>query len=138
MNCGAAGLLCCRNHVRILVKMLEECGPIFVDTPTAMAKLAESMTPVEIKIPEAEASENSLNMTIGQCGVWAAENIEPDKEMSELMPIKPDLFSSHAEGRIAAKSMVQFTLDNSDSKPELTRSIEYFVEDVYRPVRTFL
>ena len=34
--------------------------------------------------------------------------------------------------------MVQFTLDISDLKPELGRLIEGIVEDISRPVRTFL
>jgi adenylylsulfate reductase subunit A len=162
-----------------------------MDTPTAMAKLAESMTPRVIKHLEAEAWEDFLDMTIAQCGVWAGENIEPDKEMSELMPTEPYLLGSHAgcagiwcsgpddlpgtpdsyhwgynrmttvsglftsgdgvgasghkfssgshaEGRIAAKAMVQFVLDNKDWKPELSRSVEEVVEEIYRPVATFL
>ena len=45
---------------------------------------------------------------------------------------------SHAEGRMCAKSMVKFALDNKDWKPELDRSVDELVEDVYRPVRNFL
>ena len=181
---------CLRNHL-MMKEMREGRGPIFIDTPTAMAKLAESMTPREIKHLEAEAWEDFLDMTIAQCGVWAGENIEPDKEMSELMPTEPYLLGSHAgcagiwcsgpddlpgtpdsyhwgynrmttvsglftsgdgvgasghkfssgshaEGRIAAKAMVQFVLDNKDWKPELSRSVEEIVEEIYRPVATFL
>jgi adenylylsulfate reductase subunit A len=175
----------------MLKEMKEGRGPIFMDTPTAMAKLAETMTPKEIKHLEAEAWEDFLDMTIGQVGVWAGENIEPDKEMSELMPTEPYLLGSHAgcagiwvsgpedlpgvpahyhwgysrmttvkglftagdgvgasghkfssgshtEGRIAAKAMVKFVLDNKDWKPELERTIDELVEEIYRPVRTFL
>jgi adenylylsulfate reductase subunit A len=181
---------CLRNHL-MMKELREGRGPIFMDTPTAMAKLAESMTPREIKHLEAEAWEDFLDMTIAQCGVWAGENIEPDKEMSELMPTEPYLLGSHAgcagiwcsgpddlpgtpdsyhwgynrmttvnglftsgdgvgasghkfssgshaEGRIAAKAMVQFALDNKDWKPELSRSVEEIVEEIYRPVATFL
>jgi adenylylsulfate reductase subunit A len=181
---------CLRNHLMIK-EMKEGRGPIFIDTPTALAKLAETMTPREIKHLEAEAWEDFLDMTIGQCGVWAGENIEPDKEMSELMPTEPYLLGSHAgcagiwvsgpedlpgvpdhyhwgynrmstvsglftagdgvgasghkfssgshaEGRIAAKAMVKFVIDNKDYKPELARSVDDLVEEVYRPVRTFL
>jgi adenylylsulfate reductase subunit A len=181
---------CLRNHL-MMKEMREGRGPIFMDTPTAMAKLAESMTPREIKHLEAEAWEDFLDMTIAQCGVWAGENIEPDKEMSELMPTEPYLLGSHAgcagiwcsgpddlpgtpdsynwgynrmttvnglftsgdgvgasghkfssgshaEGRIAAKAMVQFVLDNKDWKSELSRSVEDIVEEIYRPVATFL
>ena len=181
---------CLRNHL-MMKEMREGRGPIFIDTPTAMAKLAESMTPEEIKHLEAEAWEDFLDMTIGQCGVWAGENIEPDKEMSELMPTEPYLLGSHAgcagiwcsgpddipgtpdhynwgynrmttvkglftagdgvgasghkfssgshtEGRIAAKSMVQYALENADWKPELSQSVDDVVDEIYRPVKTFL
>ena len=181
---------CLRNHL-MMKEMREGRGPIFIDTPTAMAKLAGSMTPREIKHLEAEAWEDFLDMTISQCGVWAGENIEPDKEMSELMPTEPYLLGSHAgcagiwcsgpddlpgtpdhynwgynrmttvsglftsgdgvgasghkfssgshaEGRIAAKSMVKFALDNMDWKPELSRTVDDIVEEIYKPVTTFL
>lgn len=181
---------CLRNHL-MMKEMKEGRGPIFMDTPTALAKLAETMTPKEIKHLEAEAWEDFLDMTIGQCGVWAGENIEPDKEMSELMPTEPYLLGSHAgcagiwcsgpedlpgtpdhyhwgynrmttvkglftagdgvgasghkfssgshaEGRIAAKAMVKFVMDNKDFKPELARTVDELVEEVYRPVRTYL
>ncbi|MHB1091991.1 adenylyl-sulfate reductase subunit alpha [Thiobacillus sp.] len=45
---------------------------------------------------------------------------------------------SHAEGRMCAKSMVKYCIDNKDWKPELDTSVEQLVEDVYKPVRTFL
>ena len=181
---------CLRNHL-MMEEMRNGNGPIFIDTPTALAKLAETMTPKEIKHLEQEAWEDFLDMTIAQCGVWAGENIEPDKEMSEIMPTEPYLLGSHAgcaglwvsgpndlpgvppdwnwgyrgmttvaglftagdgvgasghkfssgsftEGRIAAKSMIQFVKDNADFAPELEQPVEELVEDIYRPVRNFL
>ena len=181
---------CLRNHL-MMHEMKEGRGPIFIDTPTALAKLAETMTPKEIKHLEAEAWEDFLDMTIAQCGVWAGENIEPDKQMSELMPTEPYLLGSHAgcagmwcsgpedipgtpdhyhwgynrmttvrglftggdgvgasghkfssgshtEGRIAAKSMVKYVLDNREIKPELDRSVEDIVAEIYQPVMNFL
>ncbi len=181
---------CLRNHL-MMKEMKEGRGPIFIDTPTAMAKLAENMTPKEIKHLEAEAWEDFLDMTIGQCGVWAGENIEPDKEMSELMPTEPYLLGSHAgcagiwcsgpddlpgtpdhyhwgynrmttvkglftagdgvgasghkfssgshsEGRMCAKSMVKFVMDNKDWQPELDRPVKDIVDEIYKPVKTFL
>ena len=150
-----------------------------------MAKLAEKMTPKEVKHLEAEAWEDFLDMTISQCGIWVGENIEPDKQPSELMPTEPYLLGSHsgcagiwvsgpddlgapkewswgysrmttvkglftagdgvgasghkfssgshAEGRIAAKAMVKFALDNKDWKPELARSVEDLIEEIYPP-----
>ena len=180
---------CLRNHL-MLHEMKEGRGPIYMDTPTALAKLAETMTPKEIKHLEAEAWEDFLDMCIGQAGVWAGENIEPEKKPSELMPTEPYLLGSHsgcsgiwvsgpedlgapddwhwgyrsmttvkglftagdgvgasghkfssgshAEGRIAAKGMVKFALDNKDWVPELDTPVNDLVEEIYRPVRTFL
>jgi adenylylsulfate reductase subunit A len=181
---------CLRNHL-MMHEMKEGRGPIFMDTPTALAKLAETMTPKEIKHLEAEAWEDFLDMTIAQCGVWAGENIEPDKQMSELMPTEPYLLGSHAgcagiwcsgpedipgtpehyhwgynrmttvkglftggdgvgasghkfssgshtEGRIAAKSMVKFAIDNKDWKPELDRSVDEIIAGIYQPVKNYL
>ncbi|MCL5060369.1 MAG: adenylyl-sulfate reductase subunit alpha [Candidatus Thermoplasmatota archaeon] len=45
---------------------------------------------------------------------------------------------SHAEGRMCAKSMVKYCIDNKDLKPELDTSVEQLVEEIYKPVRTFL
>jgi adenylylsulfate reductase subunit A len=86
---------CLRNHV-MMHEMKEGRGPIYMDTPTALAKLAETMTAKEIKHLEAEAWEDFLDMCIGQAGVWAGENIEPEKKPSELMPTEPYLLGSHS------------------------------------------
>ncbi len=181
---------CLRNHVMIN-EMKEGRGPIYMDTPAALAKLAEKMTPKEIKHLEAEAWEDFLDMTISQAGIWAGENIEPDKTPSEIMPTEPYLLGSHAgcagiwvsgpddipgapkewqwgynrmttiqglftagdgvgasghkfssgshaEGRIASKAMVKFALDNKGWKPELSRTVDELVAEIYRPVQTFL
>jgi adenylylsulfate reductase subunit A len=193
---------CLRNHV-MLNEMLEGRGPIYMDTVTALGKLAETMTPKEIKHLEAEAWEDFLDMCIGQAGVWAGENIEPEKKNSELMPTEPYLLGSHsgccgiwvsgpddlgaptdeeldgvpdhlpkgwnwgyrsmttvkglftaadgvgasghkfssgshAEGRMCAKSMVKFVLDNKDWTPELDTSVDDLIDEIYRPVKTFL
>ncbi|MCW8835629.1 MAG: adenylyl-sulfate reductase subunit alpha [Rhodospirillales bacterium] len=86
---------CLRNHA-MLKEMKEGRGPILMDTPTAMAKLAETMTPQEIKHLEAEAWEDFLDMCIGQAGVWAGMNIRPEETPSELMPTEPYLLGSHS------------------------------------------
>ena len=187
---GPAMGTCLRNHL-MMIELREGRGPIFMDTPTAMANLAANMTPREVKHLEAEAWEDFLDMTIGQCGVWAGENIEPDKEMSEIMPTEPYLLGSHAgcagiwcsgpedlpgtpdhyhwgynrmttvkglftagdgvgasghkfssgsftEGRIAAKAMVKFAMDNRGRNPVPARPVADLVEEIYRPVRNFL
>ncbi|MBI4937320.1 MAG: adenylylsulfate reductase subunit alpha, partial [Nitrosomonadales bacterium] len=45
---------------------------------------------------------------------------------------------SHAEGRLAAKAMVKFALDNKDWKPEFDETAEQISETIYKPVRNFL
>ncbi len=45
---------------------------------------------------------------------------------------------SHAEGRMAAKAMVKYCLDNKDYKPELDTSAEQLVDEIYKPVRNYL
>ena len=86
---------CLRNHA-MLKEMKDGMGPIMMDTPTAMAKLSESMTPKEVKHLEAEAWEDFLDMCIGQAGVWAGLNIRPEETASELMPTEPYLLGSHS------------------------------------------
>jgi len=86
---------CLRNHA-MLKEMKDGNGPIFMDTPTAMAKLAETMTPQEVKHLEAEAWEDFLDMCIGQAGHWAGMNIRPEETKSELMPTEPYLLGSHS------------------------------------------
>ena len=45
---------------------------------------------------------------------------------------------SHAEGRMAAKAMVKYCIDNKDFTPELDTPVDQLVEDIYKPVRTYL
>jgi adenylylsulfate reductase subunit A len=193
---------CLRNHL-MLKEMKEGRGPIWMDTVTALANLRETLSPREVKHLEAEAWEDFLDMCIGQCGIWAGENIEPEKKNSELMPTEPYLLGSHsgccgiwtsgpedvgaptdeaeagvpehlpkgwnwgyrgmttvsglftagdgvgasghkfssgshAEGRMAAKAMVKYVMDNKDLKPELDTEVDTLIEEIYRPVRNFL
>ncbi len=86
---------CLRNHA-MLKEMKDGNGPIFMDTPAAMAKLSETMSPAEIKHLEAEAWEDFLDMCIGQAGHWAGMNIRPEETKSELMPTEPYLLGSHS------------------------------------------
>ena len=85
---------CLRNHI-MLQEMKEGRGPIFRDTPTAMAKLAEDDA-ARSTSSRGRSMGDFLDMTIAQCGIWAGENIEPDKEPSEIMPTEPYLLGSHA------------------------------------------
>jgi len=86
---------CLRNHL-MLKEMKEGRGPIMMDTITALAKLRETLSPKEVKHLEAEAWEDFLDMSVGQCGMWVGENIEPEKKNSELMPTEPYLLGSHS------------------------------------------
>ncbi len=179
---------CLRNHA-MLKEMIEGRGPIMMHTDVAMAKLAETMTPKEIKHLEAEAWEDFLDMCIGQAGVWAGMNIRPEEKPSELMPTEPYLLGSHsgccgiwvsgpediapaewqwgynrmttvkglftagdgvgasghkfssgshAEGRIAGKTMVKFVKDNAGFTPALKGDIPAIAEEIYLPVRNYL
>jgi adenylylsulfate reductase subunit A len=177
---------CMRNHLMIQ-DMKTGKGPIKIHTDVAMKMLAETMTPKEIKHLEAEAWEDFLDMTIAQAGVWAANNMEPEKLPSELMPSEPYLLGSHAgcagiwvsgpedfgpeeyhwgynrmttvrglftagdgvgasghkfssgshaEGRIAGKSMVAFVMDNRDT-PQLGEDVEDLAKEVFMPMETW-
>ncbi|MEW5745448.1 MAG: adenylyl-sulfate reductase subunit alpha [Nitrospirota bacterium] len=84
-----------RNHM-MMVDMKAGKGPILMNTHLAMQELAKTMDAKRIKHLEAEAWEDFLDMCIGQAGLWACKNIEPDKEPSEIMPTEPYLLGSHA------------------------------------------
>jgi adenylylsulfate reductase subunit A len=45
---------------------------------------------------------------------------------------------SHAEGRMCAKSMVQYCIDNKDMKVELDTDPAQLAEEIYKPVRNYL
>ncbi len=94
---------CLRNHISMCALKAGE-GPIKMQTHTAMEiignsfkeKLGEKEGKKKMKHLEAEAWEDFLDMSISQAGLWAAQNIEPDKVPSELMPSEPYLLGSHA------------------------------------------
>ncbi len=86
---------CLRNHA-MLKEMKDGKGPIFMDTPTALQSLAESMDKKEYNHLIAEAWEDFLDMCIGQAGVWAGLNIRPEVNKSELIPTEPYLLGSHS------------------------------------------
>jgi len=86
---------CLRNHL-MLFEMKEGRGPIIMDTVTALAALGETMSKKELKHLESEAWEDFLDMTCGQANLWCAQNCEPEKKNSELMPTEPYLLGSHS------------------------------------------
>ena len=86
---------CIRNHMMIL-DMKAGLGPIKIHTDKALAKLGETMDKKAMKHLEAEAWEDFLDMSISQAGVWAANNMAPEKVPSELMPSEPYMLGSHS------------------------------------------
>ncbi len=86
---------CLRNHL-MLFEMKEGRGPIMMDTVTALAAIGETMSKKELKHLESEAWEDFLDMTCGQANLWCAQNCEPEKKNSEIMPTEPYLLGSHS------------------------------------------
>jgi len=95
---------CLRNHL-MLFEMREGRGPIFMDTAAALnafleEKKAEGMDDKALKKYwkelESEAWEDFLDMSVGQAGLWASMNIEPEKVGSEIMPTEPYMLGSHS------------------------------------------
>ena len=86
---------CLRNHL-MLFEMKAGRGPIIMDTVSALATLGETMSKKELKHLESEAWEDFLDMTCGQANLWCAQNCEPEKKNSELMPTEPYLLGSHS------------------------------------------
>ncbi|MDO8283204.1 MAG: adenylyl-sulfate reductase subunit alpha [Thermodesulfovibrionia bacterium] len=92
-----------RNHL-MMKDMKAGKGPIIMRTDEAMAainktfidQLGEKEGKKKVKHLESEAWEDFLDMCIGQAGLWACKNIEPDKSPSEIMPTEPYLLGSHA------------------------------------------
>jgi adenylylsulfate reductase subunit A len=92
-----------RNHM-MMMDMKAGKGPILMNTHHAMEaisknfieKFGEKDAQKKIKHLEAEAWEDFLDMAIGQAGLWASKNVEPNKEPSEIMPTEPYLLGSHA------------------------------------------
>jgi len=84
-----------RNHAAMM-DMKAGLGPIIMHTDKALQAMAQTMDPKRLKHLEAEAWEDFLDMTISQAGLWAANDVEPDKVPSELMPSEPYLLGSHA------------------------------------------
>jgi len=93
---------CLRNHL-MLFEMKEGRGPIMMDTVSALATLGETMSKKELKHLESEAWEDFLDMTCGQANLWCAQNCEPEKKNSEIMPDfdwVPDAYKWDYKGKV--------------------------------------
>jgi len=92
-----------RNHL-MMRAMKDGKGPILMNTHHAMAEfskriidqLGEKVGAKKLKHLEAEAWEDFLDMAIGQASLWAANDVQPEKVPSEIMPTEPYLLGSHA------------------------------------------
>jgi len=95
---------CLRNHL-MLNELKEGRGPIYMATDVALnafleAKREEGMDEKSVKKfwkhLESEAWEDFLDMSVGQAGLWAGQNCEPEKIGSEIMPTEPYMLGSHS------------------------------------------
>jgi len=90
-----------RNYL-MLLDVAEGKGPIYMRTEEAIAKIADDYKDdpkafkKKMKELENEAWEDFLDMTISQAMLWAATNIEPDKEKSEIAAAEPYFIGSHS------------------------------------------
>ncbi len=95
---------CLRNHLMVK-EFIAGRGPIYMATDVALnafleEKRASGMDEKEVKKfwkhLESEAWEDFLDMSVGQAGLWAGMNIEPEKTGSEIMPTEPYMLGSHS------------------------------------------
>jgi len=95
---------CLRNHLMVK-EFIAGRGPIYMATDVALnafldAKRAEGMDEKDVKKfwkhLESEAWEDFLDMSVGQAGLWAGANVEPEKTGSEIMPTEPYMLGSHS------------------------------------------
>lgn len=95
---------CLRNHLMIN-ELKAGRGPIYMATDVALnaflddrraAGMDEKGVKKFWKHLESEAWEDFLDMSVGQAGLWAGANIEPEKVGSEIMPTEPYMLGSHS------------------------------------------
>jgi adenylylsulfate reductase subunit A len=70
-------------------------GPMFMRTEEAMQKLAAG-DPARMQKVREEAWEDFLDMTISQALTWAAQNIMPEVQPSEVVLAEPYIMGSHS------------------------------------------
>lgn len=89
-----------RNHL-MLQELAEGNGPIYMHTDDAIRELAadipdEKEARRKLKELENEAWEDFLDMTISQALNWAAHDIMPEEQPSEVSACEPYFISSHS------------------------------------------
>jgi len=95
---------CLRNHL-MMNEYKAGRGPLTMATDVALNAFLDKAREggkdeKEIKKMwkhlESEAWEDFLDMSVGQAGLWAGMNIEPEKVGSEVMPTEPYMLGSHS------------------------------------------
>jgi adenylylsulfate reductase subunit A len=86
---------CLRNHL-LLHEVREGRGPVYMDTPSALASAFAGLDEERRRRLEEEAWEDFLDMCVAQAGLWAAMNVKPEEQASEIMPTEPYLLGSHS------------------------------------------
>jgi adenylylsulfate reductase subunit A len=95
---------CLRNHL-MLNELKAGRGPIYMATDVALNaflddRRAKGMDEKSLKKfwkhLESEAWEDFLDMSVGQAGLWAGMDVEPEKVGSEIMPTEPYMLGSHS------------------------------------------
>ena len=76
-------------------------GPIYMRTEEAIQKIVaaagdDKAVKKKMKEVESEAWEDFLDMTISQAILWAAQNIQPENQSSEIMACEPYFIGSHS------------------------------------------
>jgi len=89
-----------RNYL-MLLELEEGNGPIYMKTDDAIRELVaeipdEKEAKRKLKELESEAWEDFLDMTISQALNWAAHNIAPEENPSEISACEPYFISSHS------------------------------------------
>jgi adenylylsulfate reductase subunit A len=182
-----------RNWLMML-DVMEGKGPIYMRTEEAIKNIADQYKDdpkafkKKMKELENEAWEDFLDMTISQAMLWAATNIQPEEQASEIAAAEPyfigshsgasgawvsgpedlappeyfwgysnmttvkGLFAagdasgasshkfssgSHAEGRIAAKAVCKYAVENKDALKYDDAAIAKMKEEVFRPMVVF-
>jgi adenylylsulfate reductase subunit A len=95
---------CLRNHL-MMNEYKAGRGPLTMATDVALNAFLDNARAggkdeKEIKKMwkhlESEAWEDFLDMSVGQAGLWAGANVEPEKVGSEVMPTEPYMLGSHS------------------------------------------
>lgn len=89
-----------RNYL-MMMELEKGNGPIYMKTNDAIKNLVSRITDIKeaekrMKELESEAWEDFLDMTVSQALLWASNNIEPEKQQSEIAACEPYFISSHS------------------------------------------